>query len=77
MAKEIKTAEELESLFESLVRANHPTAAGRIVVILRSEAGASNWTASHSGQPPEIVAAIDRILPEMQARYELNPPGRA
>lgn len=76
MPKEIKTAEELKAMLEGRIRLSYPgVVSAPIVVILRTEEGESNWTASHSGQSDDVAAAIDRIVPGMQARYELRPPG--
>lgn len=76
MAKEIKSAEELKAMLEGQLRAANP-GLGRDaqVVIVRTEEGHSNWTASRSGQTGETAAAIDRALPDLQARYDLTPPG--
>lgn len=76
MAKEIKTADELQAILEERIRASHPEVPqDLLVVILRTEDGDSNWSASRAGQTVEVSAAIDRELPAVQARYELNPPG--
>ena len=74
MTKQTKTAEELKALFEGQLRAAHPDVGNPEVVVVRTEDGDANWSVEHGGQPPAIEAAIDRLLPQLQARHELNPP---
>lgn len=76
MAKQIKTADELKMLFEGQLRAAHPEVINPEVVVVRTEDGDANWSVTHSGQTAVIEAAIERLLPQLQAHFELNRPGR-
>lgn len=77
MAKEIKSAEELQTILESRIRAINPHAGpSPLVVIVRKEDHNANWAATHSGQPKDIEAAMHREMPALQAQYQMNEPGR-
>ena len=75
MAKKLKTADELKELLDERLSSVGPLTGVQWIRITSADPATegANWRVAHSGQPGSFSDAIDRVMRELQKRYDLAP----
>ena len=73
MTKEPKTADELKELLDERLSSVGPLTGAQWVKIVPADPAkeGANWRVAHSGEPGSFSGAIDRVMRELQIRYDL------